>query len=190
MMIASLIMIAGGLAALFGLGFTVYILVTPILVKIRSINGEGELIETAKVRRIRIKDRKDLLHISVCILVTGLMVFGAGYYLGFAAKGDGFWFYRLVNGTSADSWDRVDEQGQYVADDGSTYRYFIRISGDKYDFCGEKCENADALREKLQSVRGGGNTVMVADNYAVSSAFREVTSLLDEMGIKYTTENV
>ncbi|MBR4224623.1 MAG: hypothetical protein IKR73_07425, partial [Oscillospiraceae bacterium] len=68
MMIPTLMMIAGGIVGLFGLLWTLYIAITPILVKMRSINGEGELVETARIRRIRIRDRKYLIKISLSML--------------------------------------------------------------------------------------------------------------------------
>ena len=80
-MIPTLMMIAGGIVGLFGLLWTLYIAITPILVKMRSINGEGELVETARIRRIRIRDRKYLIKISLSMLLVGLLVLFSGVYL-------------------------------------------------------------------------------------------------------------
>lgn len=190
-MIPILMMICGALAALWGIGFTVYILISPVLVKVRSINGEGELVEDRRIRRKRIKDRQDLLHLSVTVALIGVLIFGAGYYIGYSARGSGIWFYDLVYGKQSDEaeWDRITKDGKYESLDGSTYSYYIVVSGYEYEFCGEKCNDIADVEAHLGNIRRE-NTVMLIDSYAAASSFDDAVELLERLGIKYETEEI
>lgn len=187
-MIATLLMAVGILSALAGLIWTVYIAMTPILVKMRTINGQGEIIETSKIRRIRIRDRKYLARISVCMMITGLLIFFSGYYIGFAEKGNGFWFHRLVFGSEDIGADRINADGEYVSENGSTYKHYIRISGRKIEYCGEICRDISALEGKLIQDKSKIMSVLIVDDYAVAAEYKDAEKLLKSMGIKYETE--
>ena len=190
-MIPIIMMIGGALTSLYGIGLTLYIFMTPILVKLRSANGQGEIVETRRIRRIRIKDRKDLLKISCSLLFIGLLVFGSGYYLGFSARGKGIWFYDLVYGSGEEKpkWDRITSDGSYIAENGGTYRYYLVIEGNEYEFCGEKCEDIEDVKKRLEAI-GRGNTIVVIDSYASYESRTEIESMLDRMGMNYETEEI
>lgn len=188
-MIPTLMMIAGGIVGLFGLLWTLYIAITPILVKMRSINGEGELVETARIRRIRIRDRKYLIKISLSMLLVGLLVLFSGVYLGYAEKGDGFWFYRLVHGTEDAGWDKLTEDGSYIADDGSIYKFYLIVNADGYELCGETCADIEDLTVKLRTIKRE-NTIILIDNYASYEAYKAAEEILTDLGIGYETEEI
>lgn len=190
-MIAALMIIIGGASFLFGVGFTVYIALSPLFVKILSINGKGEIVENSIIRKKRKRDRKYLLRISVGMMIMGLMLYGSGYYLGYADRGNGHWLYKMVykQEGSSDQWDRLTSEGKFAADDGREYAYYLMVRGDEYEFCGEKCADINELREKLLLIKRE-NTIMLIDSYAVAESYHEAEQLLKELGIEYETEEV
>ncbi|MBQ5311082.1 MAG: hypothetical protein ILP19_03450 [Oscillospiraceae bacterium] len=189
-MIPILMMIGGVIVGGYGFVMVLYVLITPHLVKLRTVNGQGEIIETRRIRRIRIKDRVDLIKLFGSLFIIGLLIFAAGYYLGFSARGQGIWFYDLVYGSEDKStWDKIDDNGSYIAENGGTYRYYLVIEGSEYEFCGEKCEDIDDLEKRLVAI-GRENTVVVIDSYAVYSARVDAEKLLSRLGMKYETEEI
>ena len=122
---------------------------------------------------------------TICIF-AGILMFFAGFYLGYAAKGDGFWLYRKLfpDRIVVHTWDEINEQGQYVADDGRAFTYYVLIDGDKVSLSGEPCAGMEDLQKKLAEIKRE-NTVMIIDSFAVSSTYRGVEAMLNEMGIDY-----
>ena len=113
-------------------------------------------------------------------------MFFAGFYLGYAAKGEGFWLYRKLfpDRITVQTWDEINENGQYVADSGKAYTYYVLVSGDKVSLSGEPCKNLEELEIKLAEIKRE-NTVIIIDSFAVSSTYRSVEDMLNEMGIDY-----
>lgn len=120
------------------------------------------------------------------IALVGALMFFIGFYLGFTAEGDGFWFYEKFYPKEAANqvWDQINEQGQFVADNGQTYTYYILISGKEVSLRGEKCEDLADLRNRLSAIRKE-NTVMLIDSFAVASVYHSVEDILKELGITY-----
>ncbi len=206
-MIAVLMIIAGALMTVFGFIFLLFVIVSPVFAKARSISGRGDptekLIKVISsvygkgslaenvLKKENHQNRKDLLRLSAGILLFGLLLFGAGYYLGYADRGNGHWFYKLVYHQSdpVPEWDKITTDGRYTADNGKEYSFYLLVKGSEYEFCGEKCADINEVREKLMSIRRE-NTVMLLDSYAVSSYYHEAEDLLKELAIEYETEEV
>lgn len=113
-------------------------------------------------------------------------MFFAGFYLGYAAKGDGFWLYRKLfpNRIVVHTWDEINENGQYVSEDGKAYTYYVLVSGDEISLSGEPCADLAELKNKLTEIKRE-NTVMIVDSFAVSATYHGVKKLLNEIGIDY-----
>lgn len=132
---------------------------------------------------------KQITWIYLAILIAGLSCFLLGMYLGYAAKGDSFWLYRQIFGEDKKigEWDRISEDGTFIAEDGKEYKYYILVDGKECSFCGETCADLTELSADLDDIRRE-NTVILIDSFAVSSVYRDVEQLLKESGIKYETE--
>lgn len=136
------------------------------------------------------KNLKQLVWAYVVAMLTGLVLFFLGIYLGYAAEGDSFWFYQKVFGVEShkeDTWDKITEEGKYKSDDGNEYTFYILVNGDRYIFSGEECESLEDLKERLSGIKRE-NTVMLIDGFAISSYYKQAEKLLNELGIKYETE--
>lgn len=132
---------------------------------------------------------RELIVVYICCLLVGISSFFLGIYLGYAEKGDSFWFYEKVFGPEEkeNQWEQITEDNKFKAKDGNTYSFYLIVEGDSFIFCGEKCSDADSLRERLDSIRRE-NTVILIDSYAVAGFFNDAEKLLKQMGIKYETE--
>lgn len=122
----------------------------------------------------------------VLVGLLGAMMFFIGFYLGFTAEGDGFWFYERFYPQEVTNqvWDQINEQGQFVAEDGKTYTYYILISGKEVSLRGEQCVDLEDLKSRLSAIRRE-NTVMLIDSFAVASVYRSVKDMLEDLGIIY-----
>lgn len=135
------------------------------------------------------KNLKQLILIYAILFVLGVTIFFVGEYLGYAAKGDSFWFYEQIFGPDIkpDHWDKITEDGKYIANDGNEYTYYILISGEDYIFSGINCANFEELENNVKEIRRE-NTVILVDSFAVASKYHAAEKLLKELGIKYETE--
>ncbi len=120
------------------------------------------------------------------LLLFGLLIFLAGYYLGYAAEGEGFWLYQkfFPQASASQVWDELNEKGQFVSESGKAYTYYIVISGKEIALRGEPCADYNDLKEKLSQIKKE-NTVMVIDSFAVSSSYHSVENILNELGLSY-----
>lgn len=190
-MIPIFLMISGVLAAFCGL----LILIRALIVswwkrKFRSIDGEMELEDNYINRRNRRRDIRHVSSIGLTWFILGAVMFFSGWYLGYADKGDGFFFNKLLYGEEAVAcWDSINDEGQYVDENGNIYSYYLVVRGNEFEFCGEKCDSIETVKQKLNSIRRE-NTVMLIDSFAVASQYIAAKDLLNELGIKYETEEV
>ena len=122
---------------------------------------------------------------TICVFAGSLMFF-AGFYLGYAAKGDDFWLYRKLfpDRIAVHTWDEINENGQYVFDDGRAFTYYVLIDGNKISLSGEPCADLEELKTKLTGIKRE-NTVIIIDSFAVSSTYHGVEAMLNEIGIDY-----
>ena len=130
--------------------------------------------------------KKQLQTLFLISFLLGWMMLLSGFYLGYAAQGEGFWLYqKLYPQSSADQvWDELNDEGQFVAESGKAYTYYIVISGKEISLRGEPCTDYNDLKEKLAQIRKE-NTVMVIDSFAVSSTYHSVENILNELGLSY-----
>lgn len=130
---------------------------------------------------------RQLRNIFIISCFIGPVIFFAGIYLGYVAEGEEFWPYRKLfysQTISNQVWDEINEQGQFVADDGKVYTYYILVSGKEISFCGEECEDISDLKEKLSQIKRE-NTVIIIDSFSVLSSYQAVKKILNELGIEY-----
>lgn len=126
---------------------------------------------------------------SLIMAIIGFMCFFGGIYLGYAARGEDFWFYKKIFGEIENNgqWDRINDEGRFVASDGKEYTYYILVVGDRISLNGIECDSIEDLKERLSEIRRE-NTVVLVDSYAVSLTFHSVEDLLNKMGIKCIKE--
>lgn len=136
-------------------------------------------------RQVRMEKAR-LTRDFVIAFFTGLMMFFSGIYLGFAEKGQGFWFYKKFypGGDKSQVWDDINEDGQFMSEDGKAYTYYILVSGKEVALRGEPCADMGELKSRLSSIQRE-NTVVLIDSFAVSSTYHSVEDLLNELGIGY-----
>ena len=191
-MIPWILIILGALCTVFGVLGLISLLLLPIFERFEIVYDKDKEIIQARMdreygRHVRYEQRNLTRDFIVCIF-AGLLMFFAGLYLGYAAKGDGFWLYRKLfpNRIAVETvaWDAINENGQFVAEDGTAYTYYVLISGDTVHLSGEACEDLTDLRTRLTEMQRQ-NTVMIIDSFAVSSTYRSVRDMLDELGIDY-----
>lgn len=130
--------------------------------------------------------RKQLQTLFLISFSIGWMMLLSGFYLGYAAQGEGFWLYQKLypQASTNQVWDELNEEGQFVSESGKVYTYYIVISGKEISLCGEPCVDYNDLKEKLSRIRKE-NTVIIIDSFAVSSTYHSVEDLLNELGLSY-----
>lgn len=186
-----ILMIVGLCACLYGLVVLIQVARTFLIVKWRSARGEDELVDTEAIRQDRKKNRTFLAIWGLCFLLSGFCVFMVGWAYGYGEQGEDFWLNQFLSGEKdiSGKWDRLSEDGSYIAEDGKLYPFYLLINGDTYEFCGEKCADIDAVRAKLSKVKQG-NTIILIDSFAVSATFKAAKNLVKDMGYHYETEEV
>ena len=189
-MIPWILIIAGVLCAALGIAGLIALLVLPIFERFELVFDKEKEIFQSRTDQAFAKlvwyEKKHLTRDFIICIFVGILMFFAGFYLGYAAKGEGFWMYRKLfpNRIAVHTWDEINESGQYVSEDGKAYTYYVLVSGDTVSLSGEPCANLEELKTRLTAIKRE-NTVMIIDSFAVSSTYRGVEKMLNEMGIDY-----
>ena len=73
--------------------------------------------------------RKQLQTLFLISFSIGWMMLLSGFYLGYAAQGEGFWLYQKLypQASTNQVWDELNEEGQFVSESGKVYTYYIVI---------------------------------------------------------------
>ena len=190
-MIPWTLIILGVLCAGIGVLGLLALLLLPIAERFEIVFDKDKEIISARtdsdVGKIVWHEKRNLTRDFIICILAGIMMFFAGMYLGYAAKGDSFWPYKKMfpNRVAAvPVWDEINDAGQFVATDGKAYTYYILVSGDEVSLSGEPCVDLTDLEKKLSEIKRE-NTVMIIDSFAISSTYRGVEKVLDELGIAY-----
>ncbi len=190
-MIPWILMIIGAVAVLVGgFGLLSLYIYLPLKEKLEIVyDRDKEFIKArldSETQSVVDYHKKQLQTLFLISFLLGWMMFLSGFYLGYAAQGEGFWLYqKLYPQASANQvWDELNDEGQFVAESGKAYTYYIVISGKEISLCGEPCADYNDLKEKLAQIRKE-NTVMVIDSFAVSSTYHSVENILNELGLTY-----
>lgn len=180
-MISIVIIAAGVLLTLVGVKFLLPAVFSEWQLSQRIASGETDFKDNKRRRDERIK----LITRSGTLTAIGVIIVAAGLFLGFADRGDGV----QVNGNASSvSVSNINESGKYEAANGKEYSYWVSVQGNEYTFCGNRCEDIDELKDKLSRL-GLGETVLIIDKFATSAAYKSVSSMINEMGLKYETED-
>lgn len=189
-MIPWTLIIIGALLTVFGVLGWISLFVLPFFERFEVVYDKDKEILAARMdpevgKQVWYEKKHLKRDFTICIF-TGSLLFFAGLYLGYAAKGDGFWLYRKLfpDRIVVHTWDEINESGQYVSDDGRAFTYYVLISGDKVSLSGEPCADMEELQKRLTEIKRE-NTVMIIDSFAVSATYRGVKAMLNEMGIDY-----
>lgn len=190
-MIPWTLIIVGALCTLVGVIGLISLLLLPIFERFEIVyDKEKEIIQSRTdpefAKHVWHEKRHLTRDFIVCIF-AGIMMFFAGFYLGYAEKGEGFWLYKKLfpdRIAAVQVWDEINESGQYVADSGEVYTYYILVSEDGVSLSGQQCTDLSDLKNRLSEIRRE-NTVIVIDSFAVSSVYHAVEDMLNELGIEY-----
>ena len=189
-MIPWTLIIIGALLTVFGVLGWISLFVLPFFERFEVVYDKDKEIIQARTdpefgKQVWYEKKHLKRDFTICIF-AGILMFFAGFYLGYAAKGDGFWLYRKLfpDRVVVHTWDEINENGQYVADDGRAFTYYVLVSGDKVSLSGEPCADLEDLEKRLTEIKRE-NTVIIIDSFAVSSTYRGVEKMLNEMGIDY-----
>lgn len=193
-MIPWTLIIVGVLCTITGVIGLAALIVLPIAERFEIVfDKDKDIVQArtdAKIGKIVWAEKQRLTRDFIICTIAGIMMFFAGMYLGYAAKGDSFWPYKNMfpNRVAAVAvWDEINDAGQFVATDGKAYTYYILVSGNEVRLSGELCADLNELEQKLSKIRRE-NTVVIIDSFAVSSTYRGVEKMLDELGIAYFEE--
>lgn len=131
-------------------------------------------------------EKRHLKRDYTILIFVGILLFSTGFYLGYAAKGDDFWLYQKLfpDRITTLVWDDINEDGQYVAENGKAYTYYIRVEKNEISLSDEKCADLTDLKNRLSNIRRE-NTVMIIDSFAVASTYHAIVEMLKEMGMDY-----
>ena len=189
-MIPWTLIIIGALLTVFGVLGWISLFVLPFFERFEVVYDKDKEIIQARTdpefgKQVWYEKKHLKRDFTICIF-AGILMFFAGFYLGYAAKGDDFWLYRKLfpDRIVVHTWDEINENGQYVADDGRAFTYYVLVSGDKVSLSGEPCADLEDLEKRLTEIKRE-NTVIIIDSFAVSSTYRGVEKMLNEMGIDY-----
>lgn len=190
-MIPWTLIIAGVLFTLGGALVLLLLLFLPVYERFEVVfDKDKEVVQSRTDRdfmRVVQREKKRLTRDSISSVFAGILMFFAGLYLGFAAKGAGFWPYKMLfpdKAVTAQVWDKINADGQFVDTDGKAYTYYILVSGQEVSLSGEPCADLADLKQRLTEVKRE-NTVIIYDSFAVSSCYRGVVKILDELGMTY-----
>lgn len=189
-MIPWILMIIGAVALLLGVcGLIRLYIYLPLKGNFKILDRDRDYIQTildSKMQYVIESKRKQVGTAFLISFLIGLMMFLSGYYLGYAAQGEGFWLYQKLypQASTNQVWDELNDEGQFVSESGKAYTYYIVISGNEISLRGNPCIDYDDLKEKLSQIRKE-NTVMVIDSFAVSSTYHAVENILNELGLSY-----
>jgi len=189
-MIPWTLIIIGGLLVAFGVLGLISLWVLPFFERFEVVYDKDKEILSARMDKEIGKqvwyEKKNLIRDFIVSIFAGILMFFAGLYLGYAAKGDDFWLYRKLfpDRIAVQTWDEINENGQYVAEDGRAFTYYVLVSGKEVSLSGEPCVDMEELKSKLTAVKRE-NTVIIIDSFAVSSTYRSVVDMLDKLGIDY-----
>ena len=187
-MIPYVLIISGLIAVLYGMTGLVRIFFLP-LVRAHQVVFERKddylFYENAKGQKLLKSQKKYLMNIYITLVIVGTLVLITGFYAGFTQHGPDFWLYKKLFASEEDQRnDRINEDGQFIASDGKEYNYYILIKGPDIYFRDELCGDEKALEEKISEF-DRTNTIVIYDDFAVSSAYHFVVDLLDRSGIRY-----
>ena len=152
-MIPWTLIIVGALLVIFGVLGLISLWVLPFFERFEVVYDKDKEILAARMDAEIGKqvwyEKKNLIRDFIVAIFAGILMFFAGLYLGYAAKGDDFWLYRKLFpdriATETMAWDAINENGQFVAEDGKAYTYYVLVAGDKVSLSGETCADLSEL---------------------------------------------
>ena len=187
-MIPYILIIAGAIAVLYGSIGLIRIAFLP-LVRAHQVvfkrKDDYLFYENPAGQRVLKSQVKFLLNIYITFLVVGALLIAAGFYSGFTDHGEDFWLYKVMFHPKKEQ-DNITDDGRYRTADGQEYNYYITVKGADIYFRDEKC-GRPMLEEKLKGL-DRSNTIVVYDDYAVSSEYHFVMDLLKKNGFRYLEE--
>ena len=192
-MIPYLLIILGIILTIWGLIGAFRIAILP-LVRAREIVFKSKddylFYETVKGKRLLRSKTKFLVNIYITLITVGIVAVRFGCYICFTEQGEDFWLYKrlFAASNSEQKSDRISEDGKYISEDGHEYNSYILIRENNIFFRDEVCIDNDDLKEKIKNF-DRTNTIVVFDDFAISSTYHYVTDLLDDSGIKYIEES-
>lgn len=189
-MIPWTLIIVGALCVIVGVLGLISLILLPIFERFEIVYDKDKEIIQARTdkefgKHVRYEKKNLTRDFIICILL-GTMMFFAGFYLGYAEKGENFWLYKKLfpDRVTVQVWDEINEAGQFVTEDGKAYTYYILVSGDEVSLSGLPCTDMEDLEKRLSEIKRE-NTVIIYDSFAVSSTYREVKKILNKMGFDY-----
>lgn len=190
-MIAWILIILGAILTIGSLIGFFSLLILPIKERFEIVyDREYDYIRSrtdAEVRKHVRAETKRLIRDFIIMFFVGILMFFSGLYLGYAAKGEDFWFYKKFYPSKEETllvWDSINENGQYVANDGKTYTYYILVNENTVSLRGEPCDSPEELKAGLSDIQRE-NKIILIDCYAIASTYHEVADILKELGLKY-----
>jgi len=190
-MIAWILIILGALLTIGSIIGFLSLLILPIKERFEIVyDREYDYIRSrtdAEVRKHVRTETQHLIRDFIIAFFVGVLMFFTGIYLGYAAKGEDFWFYKKFYPSKEEEllvWDAINDNGQYVSNDGRAYTYYILVTGNDVSLRGEPCDSLEELKTRLSAIQRE-NRIILIDCYAIASTYHEIADILKELGLKY-----
>ena len=159
--------------------------VQPILKKIRVVftHSLNDLAyDSDKGRKLLQRDSKDLKKSLIFLFIAGLICLGIGIGLIYAPEGKEPLWKIITDGIT------IHQPESYTDSNGNSYSDCIEIREKTISLNGQKMDNIKDLEKNIKEL-GSEHTILLIDDFAVSSEYHKVEALLNNCGIKYGRES-
>ena len=190
-MIARLLMVFGGILAVAGfLGMGALIL-EPLYSTYNIIfkrKGDYVKYETEEGKNLLRRRKTALLGACLFLLVTGLLMFGGGWFLKYGPRGtDSLLSQAVESGTKIGDFEPegqkefVDASGNYVDENGKLHTDYVVIHESTVIYKDEFEGSAEEFVQYLKKISAG--KLFIVDDYATSFAYHTVEKALEDAGM-------
>ena len=130
-------------------------------------------------------------NVIVILIFSGIILCVIGCFMLNSDNHGGLALYNNITSDTIpeEKWDKISDDGKYISASGREFIYYIVIRGKEYEFNGEICEGIEDVKTRLSQIKKE-NTIMIVDSYAAAAAFRDIESILQELGINYEVEEL
>lgn len=189
-MMAWVLIVIGALLVLIGVIGWITLLLLPVHDEMETLYDKDKDVIQAKtdpvVKQVVEASKRCVRRYYNLFIFVGIVLFWVGFYFGYASQGESFWLYKKMfpDRISGPVLENINEEGQYVAEDGRGYTYYILVDGENIELSGQKCADLEDLKSKLAKLHRE-NTVIIIDSFAVSSLYHAIKDFLKELGMDY-----
>ena len=197
-MVAVFMMIVGAIFAVIGFAGLLALSIEPLYEMFAVIfwrKKEYVLYESKQGKALLQRNKKEFRGSCWFFLVAGIVLFAAGWFLRFGARGtDSLFSKQVEQGTNqgdAEAQNRekqsINSSGNYVDSEGQEYEYYIIVDGKNIIYRNEFKGDIEAFEGYVKELNGK-RQILLVDDFAVASVYHRVEELLEYYGMNYVHE--